>query len=105
MDFLARSRDDEFLAVLPSASKQMSREVVARIGSAFFETPLKISEQDSIELMLNVGSATLGEDGETPEQLIAAARLHKQAAKLDEPIQVLWFPTDGPSGDALDIRG
>lgn len=36
MDFLARSIGDEFLAILPTATKEVSHEVIARIQTGFF---------------------------------------------------------------------
>jgi GGDEF domain-containing protein len=36
MDFLARCTDDQFLAVLPTASKEISHEVISRITAALF---------------------------------------------------------------------
>ncbi|MEQ1923311.1 MAG: sensor domain-containing diguanylate cyclase [Pyrinomonadaceae bacterium] len=94
MDFFARSQDDEFLAVLPTASKEMSSEVIARIHTGFFGRKLKLSETDSIEVEMNFGWAAYGEDGETVEQLLSIARIRKDQAKYSDPSKVLWFPKE-----------
>ncbi len=94
MDFFVRSMNDEFLAVLPTATKEISHEIVARIHTGFFGRKLKISEGQSIEIELNVGWATFGLDGETPAQLLTLARLRKEQAKSPEPPKVLWFPKE-----------
>lgn len=91
MDFLARSIGDEFLAVLPTASKEVSHEIIARIHTGFFERKLKISDTDSIEIELNVGWAVFGSDGETPGQLLSFAQLRKEQSKSVEANKVLWF--------------
>lgn len=94
MDFFARSQDDEFLAVLPTASKEMSSEVIARIHTGFFGRKLKLSETDSIEVEMNFGWAAYGEDGETVDTLLNIARIRKDQAKYSDPNKVLWFPKE-----------
>jgi diguanylate cyclase (GGDEF)-like protein len=94
MDFLARASADEFLAVLPTASKEISHEVMARISTGFFGRKLKISERDSVEIELNFGWAAFGNDGETPNTLLASARQRKDQSKTSEPNKVLWFPQE-----------
>lgn len=94
MDFLARCQDDEFLAVLPTASKDVSFEVIARVHTAFFGRRLRISDQEPIEIELNIASSVFGHDGETAEQLIAAARLRKEQIKSAVTSRVVWFPQE-----------
>ncbi len=94
MDFFARSQDDEFLAVLPTASKEMSSEVIARIHTGFFGRKLQLTETDSIEVEMNFGWAAYGEDGETVEQLLSIAGVRKDQAKYSDPSKVLWFPKE-----------
>ncbi|HRI04297.1 MAG TPA: GGDEF domain-containing protein [Pyrinomonadaceae bacterium] len=94
MDFFARSQNDEFLAVLPTASKEMSSEVIARIHTGFFGRKLKLSETDSIEVEMNFGWAAYGEDGETVDTLLNIARIRKDQAKYSDPSKVLWFPKE-----------
>lgn len=94
MDFFARSNADEFLVVLPTASKEISHDVIARIQTAFFGRKLKITETESIEIELNVGWAAFGSDGETPETLLSVARAKKDQSKSSVPNKVLWFPAE-----------
>lgn len=102
MDFLARSADDQFLASLPTASSDVSREVMARIETGF-QRKLQITESDSIEIELNFGWAAFGEDGETSDQLLRAARMRKDQSKSARSPKVLWFskePADQTSSHA-----
>lgn len=94
MDFLARSAADEFVVVLPTASKEISHDVIARIQTGFFGRKLKVSELESVEIELNIGWAAFGTDGETPETLLRVARERKQQNKSIAPNKVLWFPTE-----------
>ncbi len=91
MDFFARSMSDEFLVVLPTASKEVSHEVMARIHTGFFGRKLKLSESDAVEIDINFGWAAFGDDGETADQLLGIARLRKEQSKSAAPSKVLWF--------------
>ncbi len=91
MDFFARSVADEFLAILPTASKEVSHDVIARVQTGFFGRKLKLTDTDSIEVDINIGWATFGTDGETAGQLLSAARLRKDQSKTSVPGKVLWF--------------
>ena len=91
MDFFARSMSDEFLAILPTASREISHEIIARIHTGFFGRKLKLSDADSIEIEVNFGWAAFGEDGETADHLLAAARQRKEQSKSAAPNKVLWF--------------
>lgn len=92
MDFLARSTGDEFLAVLPTADEQITKEIVERVEKAFVSNPFAVSRQEKINLALNFGAATFWKDGETVSQLLQHARLRKQQSKSTEKSKVLWFP-------------
>ncbi len=94
MDFLARSAADEFVVVLPTASKEISHDIIARIQTGFFGRKLKMSDRDSVEVELNIGWAAFGSDGETPETLLRVARERKMQTKSLSPNKVLWFPTE-----------
>jgi diguanylate cyclase (GGDEF)-like protein len=94
MDFLARSTNDEFLIVLPTASERLAGEIVQRIRHRFASEPFSITETDEIKIWLNVGWATFWHDGETGEQLLQNARLRKQQEKAEEPANVIWFPKE-----------
>lgn len=91
MDFFARSMGDEFLVVLPTASKEVSHEVMARIHTGFFGRKLKLTETETVEIDINFGWAAFGTDGETADQLLGVARLRKEQSKSAAPSKVLWF--------------
>jgi len=92
MDFLSRASSDEFLVILPTASKEIAHEVIARLSTGFFGRKLKINESESVEVELNFGWAAFGTDGETPNGLVVTAHQRKEQSKSSEPNKVLWFP-------------
>ncbi len=92
MDFFARSLNDEFLAVLPTATRSISHDIIARIHTGFFGRKFKINDSESIEIELNIGWAAFGADGETPSQLLRKARVRKDQNKLKVSKKVLSFP-------------
>jgi diguanylate cyclase (GGDEF)-like protein len=94
MDLIGRCRGDEFLAVLPTASMDMAADVIDRINTALVGHRLEISGGEAVEILLNFGAATFGCDGETADQLIAAARLRKDQGKAGVTNKVLWFPKE-----------
>jgi len=95
MDFLARSMNDEFLVVLPTASEIITREIVERIKKTFVTNPFEISATDKVYLELSFGSASFGSDGEVAGQMLKHAVLRKQQAKTGgKNNRVLWFPRD-----------
>ena len=94
MDFLARSTNDEFLLVLPTASEKFAKEIIDRIRERFAAEPFGISETEDTKVWLNFGWATFWRDGETADQLLRNARVRKQQAKAEEPTKVLWFPKE-----------
>ena len=94
MDFLARSISDEFLAVLPTASEEITLEIIGRIEKAFVSNPFSVSPEEKIHLQLSFGSASFGKDGETPKQLLRHAVLKKQQSKSSESSKILWFPKE-----------
>ena len=94
MDFLARSQNDEFLAVLPTTSNKIADEIVERIKKAFIFNDYKISAKQRVTLQLNFGAATFGKNGETAAQLLQYASLHKQQSKSGQKSKVLLFPKE-----------
>ena len=70
MDFLARSINDEFLLVLPTASEQTAEVVIGRLQARFAEDTFSVNDEDRVAIRLNYGSATYWKDGETPQQLV-----------------------------------
>lgn len=94
MDFLARSLNDEFFAVLPTASNEIAQEIVERIEKAFFYNKFEFSPQEKINLQLNFGAATFWKDGETAHQLLQYAHLRKQQTKSGRNNNVIRFPKE-----------
>lgn len=94
MDFLARAASDEFMAILPTASREVALEIVGRIEKAFHLTPFETSEKENINLQLNFGAATFWQDGETAQKLLQNARLKKLQAKSEAKNKLLWFPNE-----------
>jgi GGDEF domain-containing protein len=73
MDFLARSANDEFLVVLPTATEETADEIVSRINDVFNQLTYKIDETQQFYIRLNFGSATFWRDGESAKQLMQHA--------------------------------
>jgi diguanylate cyclase (GGDEF)-like protein len=94
MDFLARSRSDEFLAILPTASEEITRVIIDRIEKAFRLNPFEAGNDESVNVQLNFGSASFIKDGETAQDLLKRAILKKQEAKSDIKSSVLYFPQE-----------
>lgn len=94
MDFLARAAGDEFLAVLPTADEQITKEIVGRVERAFVSKPFAVSREEKINFALNFGAATFWKDGETVSQLLQHAHLRKQQSKTTEKSKILWFPRE-----------
>jgi len=94
MDFLARSTNDEFLIVLPTASGSIAEEIIERIEKAFEDNPFEIEGREKVYLELNFGAATFWRDGETAQQLLQNARLRKRQAKAGANSKVIWFPKE-----------
>lgn len=91
MDFLARSKGDEFLAVLPTASEEITKLIIGRIEKSFSLNSFEIVEKQEISVKLNFGSATFMTDGETASELLKKAELKKQNAKSPNKSGVVLF--------------
>jgi len=94
MDFLARTVNDEFQVILPTASEAIGHEIVARIMRAFETTEFELSDDEGYTVELNIGWATFWKDGETPDELLRAANQRKRQAKSEKPARVLSFPKE-----------
>lgn len=92
MDFLSRSRNDEFLAVLPTASDEFTLEIIERIEKAFFYNKFEFLSGGKINLQLNFGAATFLKNGETAHQLLQYAQIKKQQSKSGAGNNVICFP-------------
>ncbi|HLM02511.1 MAG TPA: sensor domain-containing diguanylate cyclase [Pyrinomonadaceae bacterium] len=94
MDFLSRSTGDEFLAVLPTASEEITEIIINRIGKAFALSPFELTKSEREFIKLNFGCASFLKDGETAPELLRAANLKKQQAKKSGKSSILWFPRE-----------
>lgn len=93
MDFLARSSNDEFLIVLPTASETTSLEITERLSKAFVLNPYKV-EREKVYIELNFGAATFWRDGETAQELLQAANIKRRQKKSGQNNKILWFPKE-----------
>lgn len=94
MDFLARTVNDEFSVILPTANEKTAFEIIDRIRAGFEENEFDISDGEGVVVALNVGWATFWKDGDTVEQLVRAAQQRKRQSKSERPADVLWFPKE-----------
>ena len=94
MDFIARSSNDEFLVILPTATEKIAEEVIERIERTFVTRPFLVTEDEKVFLEFNFGTAAFGENGETSEHLLKSANLRKRQTKSNQPSKVLWFPKE-----------
>lgn len=94
MDFLARSSNDEFLALFPTATADVVREVIGRIKMTLSVSSLQIDEKQTLTPEFNFGIATFIEDGETYETMLATARERRLQSKSNLAPRVVWFPKE-----------
>lgn len=94
MDFLARSMNDEFYAVLPTADKEVIEKIIYRIEKTFVLDQFELSDKNKINVELNFGFASFNTDGETANQLLNIALIKKRQSKSPESQNVLWFPKE-----------
>ena len=92
MDFLARSSNDEFLVILPTADEVVATEIISRITGTLSTGDFFVTDETRITPELYFGIAAFGRNGDTCDQLIAAAKSHKLRAKANAPVNVVWFP-------------
>ena len=94
MDFLARSTNDEFLLVLPTANEQTALTIIERVQKTLADNAFSIREEENIAIRLNFGLASYWKDGDTPQQLVRHAQLRKDQTKVEDPDNVAWFPKE-----------
>lgn len=103
MDFVCRSRGDEFLVMLPTAAEPIAIEVVERLLSTIGGTAFVLDAQRSVKPTLNAGVAHYGQDGERSPELLAVARERRFQSKTGRSESVVWFPrSDARSGRRSD---
>lgn len=94
MDFLSRSMNDEFFAVLPTADKDVAEKIIRRVEKTFVSDQFRVSDQVRINIGLNFGFSQFNTDGETANQLLNIALLKKRQSKSFDDKNVLWFPKE-----------
>jgi diguanylate cyclase (GGDEF)-like protein len=94
MDFVARSVNDEFLAILPTAPTEMSQAIIERIHKAFHEQRFEVGDGEPITIELNIGWATYANEGATPGELLSFAELMKEQQKMPPGENVVAFPQE-----------
>ena len=91
MDFLARSRSDEFLLLLPEVTEYETLNVIARIEHEVQQE--RWEDPCPIRVKLNFGWSVVGKDGATVTSLLASARVRMNLSKTDpRDRKVLLFP-------------
>lgn len=87
-DWCARLGGDEFAIILPHADRHAAAVMRDRILRATARTKVPIGDH-KLPISLSIGIATLSEDAENTESLIAAAGASmyrvKQASRLAQP--------------------
>jgi diguanylate cyclase (GGDEF)-like protein len=92
MDTITRARGDEFLIVLPTATREIAGDIVARIHSVFLTRRFEVTQGEKLEIKLNIGFAHFGDDGDTPTTLLQAARRSRESRLNLPPARVIDFP-------------
>jgi len=80
-DFLARCGGDEFIALVQEISGSQVQELTLRIESAVSKFRLTVGKTRYAQVGISIGTATFNTDGETLDQLIAAADKEMYRAK------------------------
>jgi len=94
MDFLARSINDEFYAVLPTADKEVVEKIIHRIEKTFILDQFEAADANKVNVGLNFGFALFNTDGETANQLLNIALIKKRQSKSLANQNILWFPKE-----------
>jgi diguanylate cyclase (GGDEF)-like protein/putative nucleotidyltransferase with HDIG domain len=81
MDMLTRYAGDEFVAIMPMASRTMANHVADRMRNAVEEQLFSVRAGTMIGLGISFGAACFPEDGETSEELLTAAARNMQRDK------------------------
>jgi diguanylate cyclase (GGDEF)-like protein/putative nucleotidyltransferase with HDIG domain len=94
-DFLARYAGDEFVVLVQDLASDQVDELCQRIENAITSFHLRVKSDHYACVGVSIGAATYGKDGETLDQLIAAAdekmynmkSIHKQSPRAIQKIQ------------------
>jgi diguanylate cyclase (GGDEF)-like protein len=91
MDLVARSGGDEFLILLPRATTDVARQVIDRIGEHVQAQVVAPPDAEPASVTMNAGWSTFAADGQTPAQLVTAARIRRDRGKPASSNTVLLF--------------
>lgn len=98
MDMLARFAGDEFLAVMPGASDKIAALVAERVRNAVESEVFNVKTGRNVQVRLSAGAASYPADGETADELLAAAtrdmRRDKQVRKSPATSSAAVVPID-----------
>ena len=98
MDMLARFAGDEFLAVMPGASGQVSAMVAERVRNAVESQVFNVKTGRNVEVRVSAGVGSYPADGETADELLQAAtrdmRRDKQLRKQPASSSAAVVPID-----------
>jgi len=81
MDILARYAGDEFVAIMPMASMQMSEMVAERVRKAVAVHEFTIRTGKTVRVTISSGVSCFPADGDTTEELLTAAARNMQQQK------------------------
>ncbi|CAN5219315.1 MAG: diguanylate cyclase [Pyrinomonadaceae bacterium] len=87
MDLLARYAGDEFVAIMPMASEEVSVMIAERVRAAVESYRFPARTGTTIKIGLSIGLATFPINGETAEQLLNAAVHAMQQDKHNRRLQ------------------
>ena len=73
MDMLARFAGDEFLAVMPGASGQVSAVVAERVRNAVESQVFNVKTGRNVQVRVSAGVGSYPADGETADELLQSA--------------------------------
>lgn len=94
MDFLARTKNDEFLISMPTANERTALDIIERLSADFFDCKFRVNDTQSIAVRINIGHATFASDGETCHALAATATTRRDQTKNNVPNTVVFFPKE-----------
>jgi diguanylate cyclase (GGDEF)-like protein/putative nucleotidyltransferase with HDIG domain len=81
MDILSRYAGDEFVAIMPMASRSMAESIAERIRKAVIDHSFSVRTGKSVKVAISTGIASFPDDGETTEELLTSAARSMQQQK------------------------
>jgi len=81
MDILSRYAGDEFVAIMPMASRSMAESIGERIRKAVIGHSFSVRTGKSVTVGISTGIASFPDDGETTEELLTSAARSMQQHK------------------------